>query len=143
MSFDLAILSGDLIIKNGDLNIVRGQSKLTQDLLKVAITPVGANPLQQWYGSLVERTLIGSILDTDIVFAAARSQLQSAIENIKNLQNLQVSSGQKVTPDEQIAFIKDISIIRSPTDPRVLQITIKVNNRVFGQASVIFNVSPT
>lgn len=142
MSFDLRIKAGDLVIEKSDLGMVRGTEKLTQDLLKIAITPVGGNPLQPWYGSFISKTLIGNVLPTDIIFSMAKSQLQKSIENLKDLQNLQVSSGQKVTPDEQISYIRDINIIRNSIDPRVLQVFINVLSRTFGKVSATFNVSP-
>lgn len=142
MSFDLRIKSGDLVIEKSDLGTITGTDKLTQDLLKIALTPVGGNSLQPWYGSFISRTLIGSVLPTDLVFSMAKSQLQKSVENLKDLQNLQVSSGQKVSPNEQISYIRDINILRNSIDPRVLQVFINVISRSFGQISATFNVSP-
>lgn len=143
MSFDLAVINGDLVIKNGALSTVSGQNKLVQDLLKIALTSVGANPLQPWYGSLISQTLIGSYLSSDIVSSVAQSQLQNAIQNLQNLQNLQVQSGQSVTPDEQIAFINDISITRNTTDLRLFTVVIKVLTRAFQGATANFTVNNT
>lgn len=141
MSFDLAILNGDLVIKGSDLATIRGRDKLIQDVLKIALTSAGSNVLQPWYGSLVSKSLIGSYLDSDIIFSVAKTQLQNAITNLKNLQNLQVASGQKLTPDEQISFINDISIGRSNVDPRLFQVVIKILDRSFGRVTAFFNVS--
>lgn len=144
MSFDLQILNGDLVIaSNGDLGTVQGNAKLTQDLLKIALTEAGANPLQPWYGSLISQSLIGSYLSSDIVISVAQSQLQNAIQNLQNLQNLQVQSGQQTSPDEQIAFISDISIARNPTDPRFYQVIITVLTRSFGSVSATFTANNT
>jgi hypothetical protein len=141
VSFDLAIQNGDLVLQNGDLAQVTGQTKLIQDLLKIALTTLGANPLQPWYGSLISRTLIGSVLASSITTSVAQTQLQTAIQNLQNLQNLQVQSGQPVTPDEQIAFIKNISITRSPVDFRLYQVVIQVLNRAFGTTSASFTAN--
>jgi phage baseplate assembly protein W len=143
MSFDLKITNGDLVIQNGDLSTIKGTDKLIQDILKIALTTAGANVLQPWYGSLVSKTLIGSALRTDIISSYAKSQLQTAIETLKKLQNIQVSSGQKMTPDEQIAFIKDISIQRDSSDPRNFRVSIQVLNRVFGKVAAYFSVTNT
>jgi len=144
MSFDLAILNGDLVIAaNADLGTVQGNPKLIQDILKIALTQAGANALQPWYGSLISQSLIGSYLSSDITISVAQSQLQNAIQNLQNLQNLQVQSGQTVTPDEQIAFINDISITRNPTDPRLYQVVISVLTRSFGSVSATFTANNT
>lgn len=144
MSFDLQIVNGDLVIgANADLATVQNQPKLIQDLLKIAITQAGANPLQPWYGSLISQSLIGSYLSSDITISVAQTQLQNAIQNLQNLQNLQVQSGQTVTPDEQIAFINDISIVRNATDPRLFQVIITVLTRSFGSVSASFTANNT
>jgi len=141
MSFDLQVLNGDLVIANSDFAIVQGNDKLVQDLLKIALTESGGNVLNPWYGTLISKSLIGSVLQSDILLSVAQTQLQNAVENLKKLQNLQVASGQSVSPDEQIAFIQNISIIQSPFDPRLYQTTINVLSRSFGKVSAIFTVT--
>lgn len=141
MSFDLQVNNGDLVLKNGDFALVKGNAKLEQDLLKIALTAVGAEPLQPWYGSLVSKSLVGSFLKSDMIFGIAKTQLTNAITTLKNLQNLQVSTGQKVTPDEQISAISNISITRSPTDPRLIGIVISVLDRTFSKVAASFSVT--
>lgn len=139
MSFDLKIIAGDLKIENGDLAILKGKDKLTQDLVKIATTELGANPLHSWYGSMVSASLIGSALPAEISNSIAQSQLTSAIETLKELQTIQVGTGQKMTPDEQISYIQGISIQRSNRDLRVVQVMIGVLTRAFGSVNVTFN----
>jgi hypothetical protein len=140
MSFDLQVYNGDLVITNSDFATIQGNDKLVQDLLKIALTPAGGNVLNPWYGTLINKSLIGSVLQNDILLSVAQTQLQNAIENLKKLQNLQVQSGQSVSPDEQIAFIQNISITQSPYDPRQYQTTINVLSRAFGKVSAVFTV---
>lgn len=143
MSFDLQINNGDLVIgNNGDLAIIQGTTKLEQALLKIVLTPLGGNPIQQWYGSMINKTLIGSILQGDIVLTMATSQLRSAIETLQQIQNMQVASGQSVTPDEQIAAISNIDIQRNKIEPRLLTVVLTVLNKSFGRVNTSFTVSP-
>src|SRR5271170_4302310 len=102
MSFDLQIINGDLVLQNGALGTVINSQKLIQDILKIALTPAGSNPLQPWYGSFISRSLIGSPLASSIILQVAQSQLQNALENLMTLQQKQVKSFQMVTPDEQL-----------------------------------------
>jgi hypothetical protein len=140
VSFDLLINNGDLVIgNNGDVSPVTDISKLEQDLLKIALTTVGANTLQPWYGSLIGKTLVGSYLKSDIVITMAKIQLQNCIEILKNLQAIQTSSGQPTSPGELIASISNISVVRNTVDPRIFQITIRVINRAFGQVVANFS----
>ena len=141
MSFDLQVLKGDLVIgSNGDLAVFYGTSKLQQALLKIILTSVGGNPAQPWYGSLINKTLIGSVLRADIVFAMAQAQLQNAIETLQKIQIQQVASGQKVTPDEQIAAISNINIFQSTVDPRLINVIVSVLNRSYGMVNTSFTV---
>lgn len=139
LSFDLKIVAGDLKIENGDLAILRGKEKLTQDLVKIATTELGANPLHSWYGSMVSASLIGSALSVEISNSIAQSQLTNSIETLKELQTMQAGTGQKVTPDEQISYIQGISIQRSNQDLRVVQVMIGVLTRAFRAVNVTFN----
>jgi phage baseplate assembly protein W len=143
MSFDLAVMNGDLVIKSGDLAQITGEDKLVQDLLKIALTTAGSNPLQPWYGSLLSQSLIGSYINSSVVISVAQSQLQNAIQNLQTLQQLQVQSGQSVSPAEQIASIKNVSIVKNTIDPRLYQVVIQVINRQFGTVSATFGVNNT
>jgi hypothetical protein len=141
MSFDLQVNNGDLVLNNGDLATVTGQDKLTQDLLKIALTEAGANVLNPWYGSLITKTLIGSYISSDTIISVAQNQLQNAVQNLQSLQNIQVSSGQSVSPSEQIAFINSINIMRNTVDPRIFSVSIRVLNRAFGMVTAQFTAS--
>jgi phage baseplate assembly protein W len=139
LSYDLKIVSGDLRIKDGALETLTGISKLKQDITKIVTTELGADPFNSWYGSMVSQSLIGNTLPDDITSTIAQSQLQTAIDTIKQLQGLQVASGQKTTPDELIAWVKGISIQRNEQDLRVIQIMIEVLTKAFGTVGVSFN----
>ena len=140
MSFDLKITAGDLTLNNGDLQQITGRDKLIQDLLKICLTEAGSNPMQPWYGSLISKSLIGSYLSDSMVFSMATNQLTNSVENLKKLQQLQLNNRQKMSPDEQIASIVDISIIRNPIELRLFEINVKVLNRAFNVVNASFNM---
>lgn len=144
MSFDLKVINGDLVLKNGDLDVVTGQNKLIQDIMKICLTTAGANINQPWYGSFVSRTLIGSALDTGITNDIAKNQLTNAIDNLKKLQQLQLSSSlQSVSPDEHIAGITEIRVNRNQIDPRLFEVMVKVLTKSFRQTTVNFALNNT
>lgn len=140
MSFDLSIQNGDLSVVNGQLALVTGQTKLIQDILKICLTRNGSNIFQPWYGSSISNSMIGSFLAEDITLSVAKAQLQVSIENLKKVQELQASTGQKMSPDEQISYITDISINRNPIDYRLIQIKINVLTKSFSKTTVNFTV---
>ena len=142
MSFDLKLINGDLSIKNGDMELVTGGDKLIQDILKISVTPAGANPFSLWYGSLIAKTLIGSHLDQDIIVESAKNQLTLALNTLQNLQSLQLQAFQKLSADEQLAAILNVSVSRNPTDLRSYSVGISVLNRAFQKITTSFTVSP-
>ena len=126
MSYDFRITNGDLRIDaNGDLDRVEDNEKLIQEILKIAHTPLGSNVFYPWYGSPISQSLVGNALDMEFISTVASSQLQSSIENLQRLQQKQALE-QRVTPFEQLAAIKNISITRNQVDPRFFLIVIEV-----------------
>ncbi len=142
MSFDLKLKNRDLSIKNGKLELVTDTDKLIQDILKICLTPVGGNPLQAWYGSFLSKTIPGSAESTSILVQVAKSQLDSAFENLKKLQTMQVKSFQKVSADEQIGYITNISILRNQINPSLFNINISVRSKGLTITNTSFNISP-
>jgi phage baseplate assembly protein W len=141
MSFDLAIINGDLVIANGDLQTVTDSSKLIQDILKICLTNVGSNPLQPGYGSFLSRTIIGNPIYTSTIVQIAKSQLNTCLTNLQTLQQTQIKQRQRVTADEQLAAITDISVVRNTLDPRLFNVTIKALTKGFKPISTQFSVS--
>ncbi len=141
MSFDIKINRGDFSIENGDLKKVVDSEKLIQDILKLCLTTTGSNPLHLWYGSFLSRTIIGNAMDTDVLIQISKSQLNSALENLKLLQELQVKSFQRMTADEQLGAILDILITRNINDPRLFEVKIKAVSKGFKPITTAFKVS--
>jgi phage baseplate assembly protein W len=142
MSFDLKLdINGDLVIINGDLQKVVDSEKLIQDILKICITQIGSNPMHPGYGSYLSRTIIGNPLYTTAVVQIAKSQLNTCLTNLQTLQQRQVKSRQRVTADEQLATIVDISVIRNTIDPRLFNVVIKALTKGFKPISTSFTVS--
>lgn len=141
MSYDLKITNGDLVITQGKLKIVEDSEKLIQDILKICLTTAGSNPIHPWYGSLISRSIIGTPLHNSVIVQVAKSQLTTAINNLKKWQEWQVKSFQRMSADEQINSITDISILRSSVDPRVFDVQIKAITKGFKPITTAFRVS--
>lgn len=142
MSFDLKLKNGDLSIKNSEIETISDSDKLIQDILKIAVTPAGANPFSLWYGSLIAKTLIGSHLDNNIIVESATNQLTIALHTLQNLQSLQLQGFQKLSAGEQLASILNISIDRNLTDPRLFTVNIVALNRAYQRVFTSFSVTP-
>lgn len=141
MSFDLKIESGDLVLKQGKLKTITDSEKLIQDVLKMVLTEAGSNPMHPWYGSFVSRTLIGNPNYNNVLIQIAKSQLTTALQNLKQLQDLQVKSFQRVSADEQLASIGDISIQNNPNDPRLFDVFITVITKGLKPITTSYTVS--
>jgi hypothetical protein len=141
MSFDLKLSKGDLVIKNGLLQTVVDSEKLIQDILKISLTTAGSNPLHPWYGSFISRTIIGNPNYTSVLVQIAKSQLSTALQNLKDLQDIQVKSFQRVSADEQISAISDISIVQNQINPTLFDIRIDVISKGFKPITTAFRIS--
>lgn len=141
MSFDLKISNRDLVIKNGSLKTVQDSEKLIQDILKMCLTTAGTNPMFPWYGSFLSRSIIGSAQNTSVLVQISKTQLSTALDNLKSLQELQVKSFQRVSADEQISAILDISVNRNQIDPRFIDVKIKVLTKGLQPITTAFKVS--
>lgn len=141
MSFDLKISNGDLVIKNGQIQTIVDSEKLIQDILKICLTTAGSNPIHPWYGSFISRTLVGNPLHTSVLVQVAKSQLNTALQNLKDLQDLQLKSFQRVSADEQISAILDISINRNQIDPRLFEVSVKALTKGLKPITTAFRVS--
>jgi phage baseplate assembly protein W len=141
MSFDLSIVSGDLVIANGALQTVTNSAKLIQDILKICLTDVGANPIHPSYGSFLSKTVIGNPAKPGIIVQIAKSQINTCLVNLQSLQQLQLKNFQKVSADEQLGAILGVSVVQSKTDPRLYNIFIKVLTKGYQPVSTQFSVT--
>ncbi len=141
MSFDLKIRGGDLSLVNSQLQTVVDSEKLIQDLLKICLTTAGSNPIHPWYGSFISRTIVGNPNYTSILVQIGKTQLTSAIQNLKELQDLQVKSFQRVSADEQISAIQDISINTDSIDPRLFNVVVSVISKGLKPITTAFRIS--
>ena len=141
MSFDLKIINGDLVIQNGDLRTVTDSEKLIQAILKICLTNVGSNPLNPGYGSFLSRSIIGNAMYTTTIVQIAKSQLTTCLNNLQSLQQVQVQSRQRMTADEQLAAISDISVVRNAVDPRLFNVTIKCMTKGYKPITTAFTVA--
>jgi hypothetical protein len=140
MSYDLRLADGNLVIgSNGDLGTVQSSDKLVQDVLKMAITPQGANRTNPWYGTLVGKTLIGSALDLNFAKSRAADQLFSALEILRSLQISQ-QEYQNVSASEAILRVASITVDQSKNDRRLLLVSIVVLARSGASSKITFNV---
>jgi len=141
MSFDLKLENGNLKIgANGDLETVVNTNKLIQDVLKMVLTPVGANKMQIWYGSNFGRTLIGTPLDLEFAKEIAISQLVSSVEMLKTLQQNQAEY-QSVSASEAIMRVLGIRVDQDDKEPRFLRVFLSVLNRSAVRATINFDVN--
>ena len=141
MSFDLKIINGDLVINQGQLQQVIDSEKLIQDILKICITNAGSNPLHPGYGSFLSRSIIGSAMDSSILVQIGKNQLNSTLENLKTLQQIQVQSMQRVSADEQLSAILDISVKQSQTNLTMYEVSVRATTKGLRPITTAFRIS--
>ena len=127
MSFDLKISQGDLTLdQDGDLEKVEESDKLVQDILKILMTPIGANVFFTWYGSPLSETAVGQVLDRTFVNSVVTQIIRSNLETLQKLQKQQAMGGQRVSANELVAAIQTVNINRNTVDPTYWSIFIQV-----------------
>ncbi len=143
MSFDLLIKKGDLAIgQDGDLAKVEDSDKLIQDVLKILVTPLGSNIFYPWYGSMINRSLVGqAFFEVELLASMGSSQLQNSLETLQRLQQKQ-SLEQRVSPFELIAAVKKVKIERNQTDPRFFLVAVDIATRALSVVTVQFSLKP-
>lgn len=140
MSFDLKIINGDLSIQSGDLAKVQDTEKLSQDILKILVTSLGANPFFPWYGSLIGSDLIGGVVDFNFVQSIAEQQIESSLNTLKQLQNAQQNSYQNLSASELLAATRSVSIERDTVDPTIFTVAVSVVSRALKSINVDFQI---
>jgi len=142
MSFDLKLEQGDIRIgSNGDIATVENGEKLTQDLLKILTTEIGANSFFPAYGSPITQSMIGRAFDQVFFKSIADSQLRFSVANLQRLQAEQMKNNQVVTAQEQIAAIQSVDVNQNDIDPRFFNINLVVVSKAFRRVPASFSVS--
>ncbi len=143
MSFDLKIRNRELQIgPDGDLEKVQDNDKLIQDIIKLILTPLGSNLFFPWYGSPVNKNLVGSALDFQTSSTITSNGLRSSLDTLQKLQKAQEESGQVLTPGETLAAIQDVRIERNQSDPRFFSVSIKALTKALNSTTVGFQINP-
>lgn len=141
MSFDLRISQGDLVIgTDGDLQKVEETDKLAQDVLKLLVTPVGANQFFPWYGSLLAASAIGSVIDFVFLNSVIENQINNSLQVLQRMQKDQQASDQPVTAAELLAAIKSIKVERNTVDPTQFTVNVEILSRALKQTTISFDI---
>ena len=141
MSFDFKVTNGSISFLQGDLALVTGAEKLNQEILKIALTPIGGNFFNPAYGSYFSQSLIGSYLDADISTVIGTNQLKDSLENLKTLQDMQQNQyGQQMLPSELLAAVQNVSIVQDPSDPRSYFVSIQYISKAFTSGNLSFSL---
>ena len=110
-----------------------------QDILKICLTQAGSNPIFPWYGSFINQTMIGSVLDKKITIDYAKNQLTNSLTTLKQLQEKQ-SQYQSVSPDELIYTISNVSIVQNQYEPTLYSVLLKVVSKNFKTINTSFKI---
>lgn len=126
MSFDLRLQNGDLVLgADADFDIVTDRNKLVQDVIKMVTTPQGSNKFQQSIGSLINKRLVGQVLNAQNTVTILQSSVEEALITLQKLQKQQAQT-QALSPAETLVQINSIDVSRDSTEPRQLNVILKL-----------------
>lgn len=140
MTFDLKIKNRNLSISSGSLEKVEGTDKLVQDVLKILLTPKGANKMNPWYGTFSSE-LIGSGLDEDVTMNLMKSQITDSLDTLKKLQDSMLKSNLTVTADELIHAITGISVFSDPTNMLSVNVIVEILSKGFKNIKTTYSIN--
>lgn len=106
------------INKQGKLEKVQGKNKIKQRVLKALMTPLGAQPYNETFGSELN-TMVGQAISE-----TTRIVLQKTIINCVN--NLILEQPEDLEPEERIRSILGITLDTPKTDVTVLYVKVVV-----------------
>lgn len=126
MSFDLRLQDGDIVLgADADFDVVTDGAKLVQDVIKIITTPQGSNKFQQAIGSLINKRLIGQVLNAQNTVTVLQSSVEEALIILQKLQKQQ-SQTQALSPAETLVQINSIDVSRDSVEPRQLNVVLKL-----------------
>jgi len=124
MSFDIKAFSGDVEIgSNGDLSQVTDSDKLAQDVLKLLNTPIGTNPLNPGYGSMLTVNQVGEAVYTEGLVEQTKRIITDALEQLITQQAYQAAI-QPLTDAETLVDFETPIVERDSQDPRQFNIVV-------------------
>lgn len=124
MSFDIKAFSGDVEIgSNGDLSQVTDSDKLAQDILKLLNTPIGTNPLNPGYGSMLTVNQVGDAVYTEGLVEQTKRIITDALEQLITQQAYQAAI-QPLTDAETLVDFETPIVERDSQDPRQFNIVV-------------------
>jgi phage baseplate assembly protein W len=124
MSFDLRLQNGDVVLgADADFDTVVDHSKLAQDVIKMITTPLGSNKFQPAIGSLINKRLVGQVLNAQNTVTILQSSVEEALITLQKLQKQQAQT-QALSPAETIIQINSITVERDSKEPRQLNVVL-------------------
>lgn len=130
MSYDLKLSNGDLVVNStGEFERVFNEEKLTQDIVKILLTPQGISELYPWYGSPLSDRVVGKLLDTKLLDYEMTNAILYALNILKDLQQAQEIDGQYLSPTEVINQIRNVQVVQNSFDSRAYSIVVAVATR--------------
>jgi len=124
MSFDIRAFTGDIEIgSNGDLIQITDSDKLAQDVVKLLNTPIGTNPLNPGYGSMLTVNQIGEAVSVEGLVQQTKTIITEALEQLISQQIIQAAI-QPVTDAETLIDFETPIVQQDPLDPRQFNIVV-------------------
>ena len=142
MSFDFKISQGDFVLgQDGDFQKVTDIEKLVQEILKILMTPLGANVFFPWYGSPLTDVSIGQVADRTFAVTMVQQIISSNMETLQKMQKQQAASGQRVSASELLAAVSSINVHRNTTDPTYWTVAVRVLSKGLKSANAVLDIS--
>jgi phage baseplate assembly protein W len=123
----------DIEVEDFDLKTVEGVTRKTQDIIKILLTSLGANPVYPTYGSELPN-VVGRRATADVTEVI----LDSIIRALGFVQAIETSTN----PAERVKRIISVYVADAPDDPRtrVIRILVAMEDGSIADTSVPMNL---
>lgn len=120
----------DAVYNNsGDFTQVENERLLIQEVEKYIVTRVSSNPFHRWLGTQLHELIGTKILDLDLLRSRVLEQVNSALDQLKRIQQQLVSSGRVVTDGELFDQLLSVDLEPDESDPSIVHVIVRFTAR--------------
>lgn len=115
--------------EDGDIATVAKELQLIQTVEKYIVTKISSNPFHSWMGTDIHGLLGGKIFDFDALTLEVRNQITLAINKLKKIQSILISSGRIVENGEIFEDLISVEVNIDETDATTVHALVTFTSR--------------
>lgn len=120
----------DLVeVSPGDVKIVSGAYLLIQQVEKTIVTSLGTNKYYPWAGCGLSGLVGSKITDFQILKMEIVSKVQTALNNLRTIQQKHQAVNPSVSPDEVLKTVETIEVTQDSSDQTIINLFVQYTSQ--------------